>query len=257
MGFLNRLGSKERVVDRLLPYFPVHSVYVEPFFGAGGMFFSKPRARHNFLNDSDHEVFNLYMVVLEERERLAFELARMPLHQELWDYWKAAIPEDRVLRAVRFLMYSNFGYMGKPDTLHFINSTLKESTLDALSLLDLGDTKFMCMDFEKAIRSVVLRGENDWKEKVFIYADPPYLGTGHNYADGDLWNAGEFSRLLDVLEWRGSKFAVSEFDNPVVIEMAVSRGLEVHTIGSRKNMKNRRVEILLTNYVPSVQGSLF
>ena len=257
MGFLNRLGSKERVAERILPYFPAHSVYVEPFFGAGGMFFNKPRVLHNFLNDSDGEVFNLYMVVLEERDRLAFELSRLPLHQGLWEYWKGVVPEDRVLRAVRFLMYSNFGYMGKPDTLHLINSTLKASALDALSALDLGDTKFMCMDFEKAIRGIALRGVDDWGTKAFIYADPPYLDTVHNYADGDLWNVGEFSRLLDVLAWRGCRYAVSEFDNPEVIGMARARGLHVHVIGSRRNMKNRRVEILITNYEPSVQLSLF
>jgi DNA adenine methylase len=40
--------------------------------------------------------------------------------------------------------------------------------------------------------------------------------------------------------------AISEFDNPKILEMA--KGLNVYQIGERKNLKNRRSEILITNY---------
>jgi hypothetical protein len=40
--------------------------------------------------------------------------------------------------------------------------------------------------------------------------------------------------------------AISEFDNPKILEM--SKGLNVYQIGERKNLKNRRSEILITNY---------
>jgi len=55
----------------------------------------------------------------------------------------------------------------------------------------------------------------------------------------------------------GCKYAVSEFDNPTVIQMAKDRGLQVHIIGERQNMKNRRTEILITNYEPSRQLTMF
>ena len=250
MTLLRRLGNKQGMAARLLPYFPDHDIYIEPFFGAGGMFFNKPRARHNFLNDMDRDVFNLYMVCLEERERLAFELGRMPVHQALWEHWKTVVPEDRVLRAVRFLLYSNFGYMGKDSTLHVADVDPRSLAIEEVERMDLGNCKFTCMDFERAIRSIVIRDEGSIPRRAFCYADPPYLGTSHNYEHGDEWGVGELSRLFDVLEWRGCKYAVSEFDNPVVMDMAVSRGLQVHVVGERVNMKNRRVEILVTNYTP-------
>ena len=34
-------------------------IYIEPFFGAGGMFFNKRKAKYNVLNDLDSEIFNL------------------------------------------------------------------------------------------------------------------------------------------------------------------------------------------------------
>lgn len=261
MTLLRRLGDKQGVASLILPYFPAHDIYIEPFFGAGGMFLSKPRARHNFLNDNDEEVFNLYMVVLNDRERLRFELSRMPVHQSLWKYWKTEIPADPVMKAVRFLFYSNFGYMGKDNTLHHSDVDPRSMALEEIERIDLGNCHFTCGDFEAAIRSIVLRDALAWENRAFTYCDPPYLGQQHNYEKGDAWNEGELSRLLDVLEWRGYKYAVSEFDNQVVLEMARSRGLHVTVIGERQNMKNRRTEILVTNYRPpremGVQGSLF
>jgi len=257
MTLLRRLGNKQAVAAKIMQYFPPHDIYIEPFFGAGGMFFNKPRAKHNFLNDNDDEVFNLYMVVLEERERLKFELSRMPVHQSLWKYWKSNIPEDRVLKAVRFLFYSNFGYMGQSQTLDLRKGCLqKEGTCINVDSIDFGKSAFSCDDFEAFTRSIGGFVSQEW-ESAFIYADPPYLGTDHNYQEGDAWNESELARLFDVLEWRGCKFAVSEFDNPLVIQMAKDRGLQVHVIGERQNMKNRRVEILITNYEPSRQLGLF
>jgi DNA adenine methylase len=254
MTLLRRLGNKQAMAAKLLPYFPPHDIYIEPFFGAGGMFFNKPRAKHNFLNDNDDEVFNLYMVVLEERERLKFELSRMPVHQSLWRHWKTNIPEDRVLKAVRFLFYSNFGYMGKPETMDMGKSVQFSYLIGEVDSFALDGCAFGCSDFEAFVRSISFDLEN---KASFIYADPPYLNQVHNYQEGDAWNESELARLFDVLEWRGCKFAVSEFDNPIVIQMAKDRGLQVHIIGERQNMKNRRVEILITNYEPSRQLGLF
>jgi len=173
MTLLRRLGNKQAVAAKIMQYFPPHDIYIEPFFGAGGMFFNKPRAKHNFLNDNDDEVFNLYMVVLEERERLKFELSRMPVHQSLWKYWKSNIPEDRVLKAVRFLFYSNFGYMGKPETIDLRKGCLqKSSTLQAIDSLDIESCAFSSLDFEAAIRAIGGFIDHEWAE-AFAYCDPP------------------------------------------------------------------------------------
>ena len=48
---LNRLGNKKRLAVDLIPYFPKHNTFIEPFFGAGGMFFYKQKAKYNFVND--------------------------------------------------------------------------------------------------------------------------------------------------------------------------------------------------------------
>jgi DNA adenine methylase len=256
MTLLRRLGNKQAIAHKIIPFFPPHDIYVEPFFAAGGLFFNKPRARHNFLNDNDSEVFNLYMVCLNDRERLKFELARMPVHQSLWEHWKKEIPADPVLKAVRFLFYSNFGYMGMKASLCMIDRDPKAATLEELERLDFGEVKFGCSDFEPFLKSICIDSPEKAWDSVFCYADPPYLEDGDNRAYTPFTEA-DTNRLFDVLDWRGCKYAVSEFDNPVVIQMAENRGLQTHVIGERKNMKNRRTEILITNYDPPRQLRLF
>ena len=61
---LRRIGNKNNIAKEIEKHFPIHKIYVEPFFGAGGMFFNKQRVGNNLLNDIDSEVFNLCCVVL-------------------------------------------------------------------------------------------------------------------------------------------------------------------------------------------------
>ena len=66
---LRRLGNKKKIAKEIQKHFPVHKIYIEPFFGAGGMFFNKPKVKYNFLNDNDSEVFNLFNVVSTKKEQ--------------------------------------------------------------------------------------------------------------------------------------------------------------------------------------------
>ena len=61
-------------------------------------------------------------------------------------------------------------------------------------------------------------------------------------------NGYVFVDLFDTLQATGCKFAMSEFDNEFILNQAKERGLNVIIIGERKNLKNRRTEILITNY---------
>ena len=64
---LRRIGNKSKLAKQIQQYFPNHRTYVEPFFGAGGMFFNKSKAQYNILNDIDSDVINLYNVIINQR----------------------------------------------------------------------------------------------------------------------------------------------------------------------------------------------
>jgi len=50
------------------------------------------------------------------------------------------------------------------------------------------------------------------------------------------------------LQETGCKFAMSEFDNEFILNQAKERNLNIIFIGERHNLKNKRTEILITNY---------
>jgi len=251
---LRRLGNKSRIAKEVQKYFPEHTMYIEPFFGAGGMFFNKPKAKYNILNDNDSEVFNLFNVVIHSEKELEDTFLKMPISEDLWNYWKKTQETDPILKALRFLFLSNYGFMGKPETLRFSTDNTSAVLLENLEKTHkfMFGAQFMNVDFSEVIKKIAVRHKAD-KNNTFIYCDPPYLDTDNNYQTG--FTPKDSEDLFQMLIGSGRKFAMSEFDHPKIMELAELHKLNIEIIGERENLKNRRVEILVTNY--KTQGKLF
>lgn len=247
---LTRPGNKQRIAGKILPYFPPHELYIEPFFGAGGMFFNKPLAKYNVCNDLDSDVFNLFKVLQSEKMRNKlykyFELT--PIHSDLLTYWKKNKETNPIKKAARFLFLSNNTLLGNGDTLRFGNQVnQKKLILKNLKYVNkkLEHVQFTNFDFRKFINAITFRRKG--KTTSFVYADPPYLGTDcSNYETA--FKKQDSEDLFNILIESEIRFAVSEFDNPFILELAEKHKLNVIPIAERQNLKNRRNEILITNY---------
>ena len=244
---LRRLGNKSKIAADIIQYFPPHKIYIEPFFGAGGMFFNKPKAQYNIVNDIDSDVFNLFQVVSNQKEELEKAFFEMPIHSDLLEYWKANKETDSIRRALRFIMISNFTFNGAGSTLEFMASNHKLYFMSKLgeTMKYIFDVQFNNKDFRLFVKEILYRGDFE-REKSFIYADKPYSNTGNNYSND--WTAQDDIDLLDVLDSTNIKYAVSEFEGSHFEKLALEKGLNKIIIGERQNLKNRRVEILLCNY---------
>ncbi len=251
--FLTRRGSKRAISDKIINHFPEHNFYVEPFFGAGGLYFNKPLATTNILADADEDVFNLYMVILNQKEEFHNLISNIIPHQSLLNYWKKNKETDPLKRALRFIFLSNFTLYGASTlniAINRIGSLL--ANIDTVYKM-LQKATFYCCDFRKLPNVIEKKWFND---KMFWYADPPYLATSRrNYNDANKFSKQDFCDLLDMLVGLKCKFAVSEFDNDFVIEQAKQRDLNINYITRRQNIKNFRNEILITNY--KTGGTLF
>lgn len=243
---LRRLGNKSKLATEIQKHFPAHKIYIEPFFGAGGMFFNKPKADFNIMNDIDSDVFNLFTVISTNKDDFEQLFKITPIHQELLNYWKETTETDPIKKAVRFVCLSNNGFMGMPNIRFGADNNGLEvyKYLNATSEKIFG-VKFDNSDFRKFLTKLCWRNEDE-KERAFIYADPPYLGTTDNYSHS--FTENDSSDLFDSLQESGCKWAMSEFDNEFIISQAKQRNLNIITIGERNNLKNRRTEILVTNY---------
>ena len=253
---LRRIGNKSKIAMKIQKYFPEHSIYIEPFFGAGGMFFNKPKAKYNIVNDLDSDVFNLFQVVMNQKEDLEKAFYMMPIHQDLLKFWMKNKETEPIRKALRFLFLSNFTLYGKQNTIAFSGRT--EPKKQFFNKIDITfklitDLKFLNKDFRKFFDSIVFvdidfgkpSGERDYS---FIYADPPYLNTTDTYSDSNTWNETDSYDLLNCLTETKCKWAMSEFDHPFILAQAKERGLNVIVIGERRTLNNRRTEVLITNY---------
>ena len=106
------------------------------------------------------------------------------------------------------------------------------------------DLKLNNADFRCFLNNIIPIKNNP--KQCFIYSDPPYISTNDNYSNS--FAEQDSIDLFDTLQETKCKWAMSEFDNPFILNQAKERDLHVHVIGERQNLKNRRTEILITNY---------
>ncbi len=242
---LRRLGNKQAIAQDIIKYFPEHKIYVEPFFGAGGMFFQKRKAKFNMVNDIDKDVFCLFTTILNNKKELEELYYQTPIHSDLLEYWKSNEEIDPIKKSIRFLFISNLTHMGGGSSIRLQPRTPKQTFFDRIdeTYKLINDVQFYNNDFRKFLKSICF---DSMENETLIYCDPPYLETLDNYSHS--FTEQDSIDLFDCLQATGCKFAMSEFDNEFILNQAKERGLNVIIIGERKNLKNRRTEILITNY---------
>lgn len=253
---LNRLGNKKDLSAMIYPYFPKHKMRVTLFFGAGGMYFNTPKSKYNVLNDLDDDITNLYLIVTEESDKLIEALKTVPISKSLITYWRKVLPADPVQKAVRFLLLSNFTYLGKGDTIRYGVGKEKENLISRIkmTLNYLGDDRIMNEDFRNVIKKISFSKGVLTKDETFIYLDPIYLDTDHWYKVPS-WSEEDSFDCFEIMNNEGIPAAMSEFDHPFILSEAKKRGFTVIPIKRRRNIKSKALEILITNYNP--QNFLF
>lgn len=79
-------GGKAQLAPQIVALMPPHKVYVEPFLGAGAVFFTKAPAPIEVLNDADGALVNFFRVLRDPArgERLRKALDLTPFAREEW-----------------------------------------------------------------------------------------------------------------------------------------------------------------------------
>jgi site-specific DNA-adenine methylase len=247
---LNRLGNKKKLIPELLKLFPQDiQTFVDMFMGTGNVSFAMvDRVKYIIANDIDADVFNLFQVLREHKDELYKAVQVMPIHAELFNFWKTYDEDEPLWQAVRFLMLSNFSLLGggiamRVDSSCNTKSLLLRNIQDAFSKMQ--NIQFTSLDFRALLDGIHWIGKKTFK-KAFIYADPPYLGTGNNYSQG--FTESDTDDLFRVLVNSNMRFGLSEFENPYVLNLAEEYDLFVHAIGERRTLKNHQTEIYISNY---------
>lgn len=78
-------GSKWTLASLIVAEFSSHFHYVEPFFGSGAVFFTKPKVPHEVLNDTNGSVVNLFRVLRDRTDEFCWLLEATPWSREEYD----------------------------------------------------------------------------------------------------------------------------------------------------------------------------
>ena len=258
---LNRLGNKSKLLPSLLPLFPAGVVtFVDIFCGSLAVSCAMlNRAKYVIANDADRDVSNLYQVWRDKPAELAAALEVVPYHSDVLRRFRGQPETDDIWRAVAFIYRSNFSFLSKGETLKFGASNARQIALNAIrdGLAAINRIQFMSTDFRDVLERISWRHPRDTRS-AFVYADPPYCGTDCVTYGAAPWTEQDTVDLFALLTESGLRFAVSEFDGEFIRDLAAQHGLTVTTLGERRNIMNRKTEIIVTNYAPQPQqASIF
>ena len=181
-GIIKYPGSKWRISDWILSYFPKHHSYLEPFFGSGAVFFSKQRSNIETINDLDEDVVNLFHWVQHDPERLAHEIYYTPYSRQIYD--NAFLPDDEnsLDKAVKFLIRLNMGYGYRTTGAKVGWKNDVQGREKAYAALDWKSLPDRILEITERLRGVQIENRQAVDvisrfnyENVLIYCDPPYL----------------------------------------------------------------------------------
>jgi DNA adenine methylase len=236
---LGWVGGKTKLAEKIISMMPEHKVYVEPFLGGGSVFFKKPLAGVNVINDLDKNLINFYKGV---RDGNCEEIRACKLPQNKTAFNKAVEgmgenPCDYL--GVNKRSYgSNMRWYGYLE--HHSNAVNAKNKCEEYKD-KLKQAKVLNKDYEDVVK------EYDSKD-MLCYIDPPYWIVKNHYGNGN--GKIEPEGVANLVKSLKGKAIVSYNNHPRVRKAFA--GLNFHkvkTVYSIQSGTKRNVsELLITNF---------
>lgn len=249
-------GGKQRMLPHILPLVPDHTVYVEPFFGGGSLYFAKDAAQVEVINDLNKEVVNFYRIIKQNPEQLKEELEYLLHSRESFVDAQTIYGNSHLFtemqRAVAFYILANQSYSATMTQFGYSKSTSKATSIKSkINRLDvkelsqrLGRTTLESDDACKVI------GRYDNPE-AFFYLDPPYFNARVEPYFGKYTEA-DYRQLLELLSDLEGKFLLSGYNSEILDRFIKREGWDYKTVERKVNINHRKTvtktEILVWNY---------
>jgi len=225
------IGGKRRLASQILPLFPAHQCYVEPFCGAAALWFMKEPSQVEVLNDINGELVNLYRVIKHHLEEFVRQFKWSLTSRQIFK-WLQITPEETltdIQRAARFFYLQKLAFGGKVEGRTFGTATTSAPRLNLLRLeedlsaahLRLSRTYIEHLDWADCIAKYD-------REHTLFYCDPPYWST-EGY--GVPFHLGEYARMAELARSIRGKMIISVNDIPEMRE--AFRGLTMESVDIR------------------------
>ena len=256
-------GGKFYIAEWIVSLMPRHEIYVEPFFGAGWVFFKKPKSMVEVINDIDDRVYAVFKVLSDKElfqrfvEKVWFVGASEKLYYEMLERLKGG-ELDLVDKAVAFFYVNRFCLSGNLSE-HFLvwkchnRASAYEGVKDRL------------LAIHRRLRGVAVLNR-DWKEVVekydgdgtLFYLDPPYVLETRTGSEGIYayeMSDEEHKELVDICLRLKGKVILSGYQNPIYRKLEESGWIRLDKevalrakVVEKGQEKPKRVESVWLNY---------
>ena len=261
---LTYYGGKQKLAPQIVAMMPAHRVYLEPFAGGAAVFFAKPRAERETLNDLDTYIVRFWRALRDHADELVRAIELTPYSRTEWEHirgggsWRRPNTIDwdgldDVEAARRLLVsidqsFSRSRHGWSPPSILFDRrgrwqpgtwENLPEKLWDAVARL-----RGTCLECSDALE-LIPRFDIDG---CVIYCDPPYSFDtrlapdkmyGHDDMDGTLW-----PQLVELLRsLHRAAIIVSGYPNEHTEGLASSGWREV-ALTAVRNIQARNGDVL-------------
>ena len=230
------LGGKRRLardINALLPPPSSTATYVEPFFGAGAVFFSRRPRGAEVINDKNSEIINFFQVLRDDGESLVRYLQNIPYSRALfYDLRNRVLDESMPLeRAARFFYLARSTFAGQSTGrtpswafARVDNRARSMSLVVDNELLRVRDRlRHAYIENDDAV-SVIQRFDGP---DTILYCDPPYVAEKRSYGgyEHEL-SVDDHERLLSVLKDAQGYVAISGYPSELYADLLERDGWE-------------------------------
>ena len=172
-------GGKARLVARLLPLFPPHQCYVEPFGGMASLLLNKPTSEVEVYNDRDDRLVELFSVLKYHPQEFDRELDGLLTSRRLFELYRDRTGITDIQRAAQFLYALVFSFGGVGET--FPTNKIRGGSTTSKSV---DSIRAQAALVKQRLQTVTIE-HLDWEQVIerydgpdtFFFCDPPYMET--------------------------------------------------------------------------------
>lgn len=250
------LGGKRRLAKFILPHFPEHTCYVEPFCGAAALFFLKEPSKAEVINDINGDLVNLYRVVQHHLDEFVRQFRWAYTSRQIFEWLQDTRPETLtdIQRAARFFYLQKLSFGSKVESRTFGTTTTGPARLSLLRL-----EEYLSDAHVRLARATI--EHLPWQDcltrydrhHTLFYMDPPYWET-EGY--GVPFSIEQYQDMAVRMRNLQGRALVSLNDHPKIREVFSGFHIEStklrYTVGGGSGVE--RGEVLIFSWDPKASA---
>jgi DNA adenine methylase len=236
---IGRMGGKSKLKLRLIEMFPKdYDTFVEPFVGAGNIFYSTPKVENEIINDKDKDMYIIHKGLQQNAEYID---KNIPREKSRSRFEKSKDKNDVI--SILYRYKSSFMSHGKS-----YDTGSKDQIQTDFSVYGprLKGVKILNQDYSTVIKKYD-------SPKTFFYLDPPYESSTGKEGVSDYKDFVSPDDVYKSLQGLKGKFMLSYNDSANIRKIFGRyniRKIKTKYTGIGKEGGTRRpaTELIITNY---------